>query len=93
MSQPNFMKLVNPEVRFLPMNIEYAASLGLPFVQKGALAEAKGAVVCGTAPSFPQQSLFAPSAVDLISDSPQQGDRDQDQGQCVDRGRDAAAHL
>lgn len=52
MSEPNFMKLVNPEVRFLPMNIEYAASLNLPFVQQGALAEAKGVVVCGTAPSL-----------------------------------------
>lgn len=52
MSEPNFMKLVNPEGRFLPMNIEYAASLNLPFVQKGALAEAKGVVVCGTAPSL-----------------------------------------
>lgn len=58
MSQPNFMKLVNPEVRFLPMNIEYAASLGLPFVQKGALAEAKGAVVCGTAPSLVKGSTL-----------------------------------
>lgn len=56
MSQPNFMKLVNPEVHFLPMNIEYAASLGLPFVQQDALAEAKGVVVCGTAPSLVKAS-------------------------------------
>jgi hypothetical protein len=52
MSQSNFMKLVNPEVKFLPMNIEYAASLGLPFIQKDALADARGAIVCGTAPSL-----------------------------------------
>lgn len=58
MSQPNFMKLVNPEVHFLPMNIEYAASLNLPFMQQGALAEAKGAVVCGTAPSLVKGSTL-----------------------------------
>lgn len=52
MSRPNFMKLVNPEVRFLPMNIEYAANLNLPFVQRDALSDAKGVVVCGTAPSL-----------------------------------------
>jgi hypothetical protein len=56
MAPPNFMKLVNPEVGFLPMNIEYAASLNLPFVQKDALADLKGVVVCGTAPSLVKAS-------------------------------------
>jgi len=51
MSQ-NMMKLVNPELRFLPMNIEYASTLGLPFMQKDALAHEKGVVICGTAPSL-----------------------------------------
>lgn len=52
MSEPNFLKLVNPEAKFLPMNIEYAASLGLPFAEKGAWANEKGVVVCGTAPTL-----------------------------------------
>lgn len=58
MSQSNFMKLVNPEVKFLPMNIEYAASLRLPFVQKDALADEKGVIVCGTAPSLVKASAL-----------------------------------
>jgi len=52
MAEQNFLKLVNPEIGFLPMNIEYAASLNLPFVTKDALSKEKGVVICGTAPSL-----------------------------------------
>lgn len=46
------LKLTNAETSFLPMNIEYSASLNLPFAEKGSLADEKGVVICGTAPTL-----------------------------------------
>jgi hypothetical protein len=46
------MQLTNAERNFLPMNIEYSASLKLPNALKGSLAEEKGVVICGTAPTL-----------------------------------------
>jgi uncharacterized Rossmann fold enzyme len=46
------LKLVNLETKFLPMNIQYSASLKLPFVEKNDLANERGVVVCGTAPTL-----------------------------------------
>lgn len=58
MTDQNVMKLVNPETKFLALNIEYAASLKLPFMQKDAWAKEKGVVVCGTAPSLVKGSTL-----------------------------------
>lgn len=48
----NELKLVNPQLQFLPMNIRYSASLKLPFLAKNELADCRGVVVCGTAPTL-----------------------------------------
>jgi hypothetical protein len=50
------LKLVNPETNFLWMNIQYAASLDTPFAEKDSLKDARGVVVCGTAPTLVQAS-------------------------------------
>ncbi len=46
------LNLVQPQSAFLPMNIEYAASLPLPFARKNMLQNDKGVVVCGTGPTL-----------------------------------------
>lgn len=46
------LKIVNPEASMLALNIEYAASLNLPFVPKNLLRNRPGAVVCGTGPTL-----------------------------------------
>lgn len=46
------LKLVNPHLQFLHLNVKNAAKLKLPFLQRDVLAKEKGVVVCGTAPAL-----------------------------------------
>lgn len=46
------LQLTNSQTAFLPMNIEYSASLKLPFAKKNLLENERGVVICGTAPSL-----------------------------------------
>lgn len=46
------LKLTNANVAFLPMNIEYSASLKLPTLQRDIHRKAPGFIICGTGPTL-----------------------------------------
>ncbi len=46
------LHLTNTQTAFLPMNVEYASKLPLPFAKRNMLQNERGVVVCGTGPTL-----------------------------------------